>query len=232
MSFSILIKTLFLGSLFYLQALVVSFCVFVALTALLNRESTLLTLSQQVVEVTEFGTTTFSSSLAQLRIIRCDSPAKENCVSNFDQSVRVKWIAIISIYRSSFRYLSIYRIGAFCQVLRNLWTVNAGLHLARMFYHQQGHFWWTCPDKGYNKSELFSAVDGILRKAWRPTKEESLQPPFWLTKALSSPFRQKEEVALNREDFFSVPGTNEPMNDLESDWFNLDPVMAPVVTTY
>ena len=93
------------------------FCVFVALTA---RESTLLTLSQQVVEVTEFGTTTFSSSLAQLRIIRCDSPAKENCVSNFDQSVRVKWIAIISIYRSSFRYLSIYRIGAFCQVLRNL----------------------------------------------------------------------------------------------------------------
>ena len=54
------------------------FCVFVALTALLNRESTLLTLSQQVVEVTEFGTTTFSSSLAHsVRIIRCDSPAKE-----------------------------------------------------------------------------------------------------------------------------------------------------------
>ena len=159
-----------------------------ALTALLNRESTLLTLSQQVVEVTEFGTTTFSSSLA-LRSHHL--AAKENCVSNFDQSVRVKWIAIISIYRSSFRYLSIYRIGAFCQVLRNLWTVNAGLHLARMFYHQQGHFWWTCPDKGYNNSESFSAVEGILRKGWRPRKEESLQPPFWLTKALSSPFRQK-----------------------------------------
>ena len=192
MSFSILIKTLFLGSLFYLQALVVFLRICGTDRSTQSREHIINPLSASSWSYRVWSNHIFFFACsAPHHQIWCDSPAKENCVSNFDQSVRVKWIAIISIYRSSFRYLSIYRIGAFCQVLRNLWTVNAGLHLARMFYHQQGHFWWTCPDKGYNNSESFSAVEGILRKGWRPRKEESLQPPFWLTKALSSPFRQK-----------------------------------------
>ena len=99
--------------------------------------------------------------------------------------------------------------------------------------HQQGHYFSTCPESGYNNLGSSSNASAGSRKRGRPRTE--VAPTAVLNQNSVVEPVLLEEAAPNSDDDFSLHGDDEPIDDLELDPALKDdmegPETAPVIPT-